>query len=775
MAVRCRDYIALYFFVVIAVSTMEVATAQEQLGSPSDHADHDLGVSVAVGSGDLKKCASKEFGCSVPEVLKFAEAQLHHCAPLFTAKGQVVVATNFKKKGAKGQRAILEQLGEDLDDEGEWSRSRMRVSSRGTRKTDELMLGEGGRSKLQKGGTTASSKGPLNSGKWKYKALDLGTWMKLHSQIAILSKQSAQHVTTMITGMEIDAKFTINLKVLKKMFKNMFEVDQNLGKAKKAFQTGIFLENVQAWSQSVVFVSSKAETDKAKIIAAAYDAKARAKARKASADGTHFRRAAVHGPKAADHGPKAAVRRPKDEQHESTQTQRAHQAVAKSGRRQWRHRSKARSRSASRNQGRISCVTPHGAIADCSKDLAAVKAAIKVVTKAGHKVDNMLGSSDGCETKHGDVADCSQAVSRLKGRQISQQLGEADDEFGQSLSNSRIIKGFNVKRLRRKGKNQKGKQKRKKKGTKPAAATTSATTSNDQFASCRSFCAHSYKPQIGVVKKAKATQGQSASKRKKGKKQKGLRTILKQLGEDLDGDDDDLSRSRMNSRGRRKVDELMLGEGKKKKDPFTKALNHVKQPVTEESLTKQCNDGSLVKGTDASMRQLLCSDDRSRGFGSSGCVQCQNQLCVKKNGPERCWRCSLLQQGNSLGFSCFRIAGAESTVCKSLITDEAAQPWIGCRTEKAWEVPGNKFICKGRSKKKPKKKKKELGEGKLGTATLGHTRTSPFPMFKEVQCTKAHGMQRCGVRKVNPCTHKDRKRSNMCKTREDQISLTKAF
>merc|ERR1712153_139978 len=133
MVVRYRDYIALYFFVVIAVSTIEVATAQEQLGSPSEHADHDLGASVAVGSGDLTKCASTRDGCSVPQVLAFAKAQLHHCAPLFTSKGQVVVKSREtgksgggkgkkkkkKKKKKKGQRAILEQLGEDLDDADE--------------------------------------------------------------------------------------------------------------------------------------------------------------------------------------------------------------------------------------------------------------------------------------------------------------------------------------------------------------------------------------------------------------------------------------------------------------------------------------------------------------------------------------------------------------------------------------------------------------------------------------------------------------------------------
>jgi len=707
MVVRCRDYIALYFFVVIAVSTIEVAIAQEQLGSPSDQADHDLGASVAVGSGDLKRCASTESGCSVPDVLKFAEAQLHHCAPLFTAKAQVVLAKDHK------------------------------------------MLGEGGRSKLQKGGTTASSKGPLNPEEYKYEALDLGEWMKLHSQKAILEKEADQHTKIMIKGFKVGFKFTTSPSELKKIFQNMNQIDANLDKVKHTFKTGVILNKIQAWSQSVVFVSSKAATEKAKIIAAAYDAKARAKARKASAAGTHFRRAAVHGPK--------------DEQHESRQ--RAQHTVAKSGRRQWRHRSKARgrrqwqhrskargrrqwrhrskarSRSASKNQGKISCVTPHDTIADCSKDPAAVKAALKLVIKAGHKVDKMLGSSDGCETKHGDVADCSQAVARLKGRRISQQLG----------------KGFNVKRLRRKGK-KKGKKKKGKKKAKPAAATTSASTSNDLFASCRSMCAHSYKPQTGMVRKiqtAKATQGQPASKKKNG---------LRQLGEDLDGDEDDLSRSRMNSRGRRKADELMLGEGtkKKKKDPF----KGVKLPVTEESLTKQCNDGSLTK---LAMRDSLCSDDRSRGFGSSGCVQCQNQLCVKTNGPDRCWRCSLLHEGSSLGFSCFRIAGAESTVCKSLITDEATQPWIGCRTKKASAVPGSNFICRGRSKKK------ELGEGKMLTTTVGSTMTSPFPLFKEVQCTKAHGMQRCGVRKVNPCTHKDKKRSNMCKMGEGQISLTKAF
>ena len=54
-------------------------------------------------------------------------------------------------------------------------------------------------------------------------------------------------------------------------------------------------------------------------------------------------------------------------------------------------------------------MTEHGKRADCSRDPVAVKAAIKLVRRAGHKVNSqMLGSSQECMTTHEEMADCSQ-------------------------------------------------------------------------------------------------------------------------------------------------------------------------------------------------------------------------------------------------------------------------------------------------------------------------------------------------------------------------------
>ena len=53
----------------------------------------------------------------------------------------------------------------------------------------------------------------------------------------------------------------------------------------------------------------------------------------------------------------------------------------------------------------------HGKRADCSRDPVAVKAAIKLVRRAGHKVNSqMLGSSQECMTTHEEMADCSQNI-----------------------------------------------------------------------------------------------------------------------------------------------------------------------------------------------------------------------------------------------------------------------------------------------------------------------------------------------------------------------------
>merc|ERR1712166_1261388 len=62
-------------------------------------------------------------------------------------------------------------------------------------------------------------------------------------------------------------------------------------------------------------------------------------------------------------------------------------------------------------QGVISCMTEHGERADCSRDPVAVKAAIKLVRSAGHKVNSqMLGSNQECMTTHEEMADCSQNI-----------------------------------------------------------------------------------------------------------------------------------------------------------------------------------------------------------------------------------------------------------------------------------------------------------------------------------------------------------------------------
>ena len=54
-------------------------------------------------------------------------------------------------------------------------------------------------------------------------------------------------------------------------------------------------------------------------------------------------------------------------------------------------------------------MTEHGKRADCSHDPLVVKAAKRLVRRAGHKVNGkMLGSNQDCMTTHGGMADCSQ-------------------------------------------------------------------------------------------------------------------------------------------------------------------------------------------------------------------------------------------------------------------------------------------------------------------------------------------------------------------------------
>ena len=59
--------------------------------------------------------------------------------------------------------------------------------------------------------------------------------------------------------------------------------------------------------------------------------------------------------------------------------------------------------------GIFSCMTQDGKQANCSRDPVAVKAAIRLARRAGHKVSGkMLGSSRECMTAHGKMAYCSQ-------------------------------------------------------------------------------------------------------------------------------------------------------------------------------------------------------------------------------------------------------------------------------------------------------------------------------------------------------------------------------
>ena len=66
----------------------------------------------------------------------------------------------------------------------------------------------------------------------------------------------------------------------------------------------------------------------------------------------------------------------------------------------------------------------HGKRADCSRDPVVVKAAIKLVRRAGHKVNSqMLGSNQECMTTHEKMADCSQVL-RDTSTQQTAVLGE---------------------------------------------------------------------------------------------------------------------------------------------------------------------------------------------------------------------------------------------------------------------------------------------------------------------------------------------------------------
>lgn len=175
-----------------------------------------------------------------------------------------------------------------------------------------------------------------------------------------------------------------------------------------------------------------------------------------------------------------------------------------------------------------------------------------------------------------------------------------------------------------------------------------------------------------------------------------------------------------------------------------------KLPVTSESLTKQCNDKSF-----SDTKKLRCVNDPSHGFGSKKCLECQLKACAAEWGHANCWKCNLLKEGSSIGFSCARLEENESTICKALITDETTQPWIGSTCLSDQDIPDRVAI--------------------EGIPQMGNTSTNPFPLLKEVQCTKIEvGKQTCSVQKINPCSRKDTQ-SNMCKMGEDQISLTKAF
>ena len=70
-------------------------------------------------------------------------------------------------------------------------------------------------------------------------------------------------------------------------------------------------------------------------------------------------------------------------------------------------------------QGGISCLAEHGKRADCSRDPVAVKAAIKLVRRAGHKVNSqMLGSNQECMTTHEEMADCSQVQKKHRASSV---------------------------------------------------------------------------------------------------------------------------------------------------------------------------------------------------------------------------------------------------------------------------------------------------------------------------------------------------------------------
>ena len=70
-------------------------------------------------------------------------------------------------------------------------------------------------------------------------------------------------------------------------------------------------------------------------------------------------------------------------------------------------------------------MTEHGKRADCSRDPVAVKAAIKLVRSAGHKVNSqMLGSNQECMTTHEEMADCSQNIILNKNAELGESINE---------------------------------------------------------------------------------------------------------------------------------------------------------------------------------------------------------------------------------------------------------------------------------------------------------------------------------------------------------------
>ena len=130
-----------------------------------------------------------------------------------------------------------------------------------------------------------------------------------------------------------------------------------------------------------------------------------------------------------------------------------------------------------------------------------------------------------------------------------------------------------------------------------------------------------------------------------------------------------------------------------------------------------------------------CQPDYNIGQGSKECLNCQHRKCAKNFHASKCWKCNIINSGDSLGFLCTNLDDVDnpnnSTVCKSGLTDETNQRWNDALVRKVSDLPLGKTLVKlvkiakegGRGNKKIKKEggKKKIKKSQLlgEDATVG--------------------------------------------------------